>query len=98
MRQQKGSKKENPPWHWPETETKKAAFIKSRHQVPLLAEFFNSLGDTRKFRRLSINVRNEGCPSSKHLGHLSLLSKGESGLSWFDVKLLGVDGSSGVSG
>jgi len=49
MRQQKGSKKENPPWHWPETETKKAAFIKSRHQVPLLAEFFNSLSHKETF-------------------------------------------------
>jgi len=40
----------------------------------------------------------EKCPSSKHLGQLSLFHKGGSGSSWFDVKRLGVDGSSGVSG
>ncbi len=36
-----------------------------------------------------------GCPSSKHLGLLSLLFSGGSGSSWFDVKPLGVYGSSG---
>ena len=35
------------------------------------------------------------CPSSKHLGRLSLFQNGGSGSSWFDVKPLGVDGSSG---
>jgi|GEM_PF-6034444 len=39
-----------------------------------------------------------GCPSSKHLGRLSLYSNGGSGSSRFDVKPLGVDGSSGGSG
>ena len=39
-----------------------------------------------------------GCPSSKHLGLLSLFSNGGSGSSWFDVKPLGVDGSSGGFG
>jgi hypothetical protein len=34
------------------------------------------------------------CPSSKHLGLLSLFQNGGSGSSWFDVKPLGVDGSS----
>ena len=38
------------------------------------------------------------CPSSKHLGRLSLFRNRGSGPSWFDVKPLGVDGSSGVSG
>jgi len=38
------------------------------------------------------------CPSSKHLGLLSLLFNGGSGSSWFDVKPLGVDGSSGGFG
>jgi hypothetical protein len=39
-----------------------------------------------------------GCPPSKHLGLLSLFYKEGSGSSRFDVKPLGVDGSSGVSG
>ena len=44
-------------------------------------------------------IRADGkCPSSKHLGRLSLYSNGGSGSSWFDVKPLGVDGSSGGSG
>ena len=38
------------------------------------------------------------CPSSKHLGRLSLFRNEGSGSSRFDVKPLGVDGSSGVSG
>ena len=38
------------------------------------------------------------CPSSKHLGLLSLFSNGGSGSSWFDVMPLGVDGSSGGFG
>ena len=38
------------------------------------------------------------CPSSRHLGLLSVFSKGGSGSSWFDVKRLVVDGSSGGSG
>ena len=37
------------------------------------------------------------CPSSKHLGLLSLFSNGGSGSSWFDVKRRVVDGSSGGS-
>ena len=36
------------------------------------------------------------CPSSKHSGLLSLFFTGGSGSSWFDVKPLVVDGSSGV--
>ena len=39
-----------------------------------------------------------GCPSSKHLGLLSLFHKGGSGSSWIDVKPLVVDGSSGGVG
>ena len=38
------------------------------------------------------------CPSSKHLGHLSLFLNGGSGSSRFDVKPLVVDGSSGGFG
>ena len=38
------------------------------------------------------------CPSSKHLGRLSLFCSGGFGSSWFDVKPPGVDGSSGGSG
>ena len=38
------------------------------------------------------------CPSSKHLGLLSLFHKGGSGSSWIDVKPLVVDGSSGGVG
>ena len=38
------------------------------------------------------------CPSSKHLGHQSLFLNGGSGSSWFDVKPLDVDGSSGGCG
>ena len=38
---------------------------------------------------------NQNCPSSKHLGHLSLFVNGGFGSSGFDVKPLGVDGSSG---
>ena len=40
----------------------------------------------------------EECPSSKHLGLLSLFHKGGSGSSWIDVKPLVVDGSSGGVG
>ena len=38
------------------------------------------------------------CPSSKHSGLLSLFFTGGSGSSWFDVKPLDVDGSSGGYG
>ena len=38
------------------------------------------------------------CPSSKHLGRLSLFYKGGSGSPRVDVKPLVADGSSGVSG
>ena len=38
------------------------------------------------------------CPSSKHLGRLSLFRNRGSGSSLFDVKPLFVDGSSGGSG
>ena len=38
------------------------------------------------------------CPSSKHSGLLSLFFTGGSGSSWFDVKPLVVDGSSGGFG
>ena len=38
------------------------------------------------------------CPSSKHLGRLSLFCNRGSGSSLFDVKPLFVDGSSGGSG
>ena len=38
------------------------------------------------------------CPSSKHLGRLSLFYNRGSGSSWFDVKPLCVDGSSGGYG
>ncbi len=38
------------------------------------------------------------CPSSKHLGLLSLFYNGGSGSSWIDVKPLVVDGSSGGVG
>jgi len=41
---------------------------------------------------------NRFCPSSKHLGRLSLFRNRGSGPSWFDVKPLVADGSSGVSG
>ncbi len=40
----------------------------------------------------------QDCPSSKHLGLLSLLFSGGFGSSWFNVKPLVVGGSSGVSG
>ena len=39
-----------------------------------------------------------GCPSSKSLGRMSLFRNGGSGSSRFDVKPLGVDGSSGGFG
>ena len=39
-----------------------------------------------------------GCPSSKQMGLLSVFPKGGSGSSLFDVKPLGVDGSSGGFG
>ena len=39
-----------------------------------------------------------GCPSSKQMGLLSVFHKGGSGSSLFDVKPLGVDGSSGGFG
>ena len=50
---------------------------------------------------LSADVYNQvhkrlDCPSSKHSGLLSLFLNGGSGSSWFDVKPLVVDGSSGV--
>ena len=38
------------------------------------------------------------CPSSKQMGLLSVFHKGGSGSSLFDVKPLGVDGSSGCFG
>ena len=38
------------------------------------------------------------CPSSKQMGLLSVFHKGGSGSSLFDVKPLGVDGSSGGFG
>ena len=41
-------------------------------------------------------VEDPYCPSSKHSGLLSLFLNGGSGSSWFDVKPLVVDGSSGV--
>ena len=41
---------------------------------------------------------NAGCPSSKQMGLLSVFHKGGSGSSSFDVKPLGVDGSSGGFG
>ena len=43
-------------------------------------------------------LKGEDCPSSKHLGLLSLFHKGGSGSSWIDVKPLVVDGSSGGVG
>ena len=39
------------------------------------------------------NASRDQCPSSKHLGRLSLFSNRGSGSSWFDVKPLGVGGS-----
>jgi hypothetical protein len=42
--------------------------------------------------------RKSACPSSNHLGRLSLFKNGGSGSSWFDVKPLCVDGSSGGFG
>ncbi|MDP6709676.1 MAG: enoyl-CoA hydratase-related protein, partial [Alphaproteobacteria bacterium] len=44
----------------------------------------------------STNQVTQECPSSKHSGLLSLFFTGGSGSSWFDVKPLVVDGSSGV--
>ena len=41
---------------------------------------------------------NSACPSSKQMGLLSVFHKGGSGSSLFDVKPLGVDGSSGGFG
>ena len=38
------------------------------------------------------------CPSSRHLGHMILFHMGGPGSSRFDVKPLGVDGSSGALG
>ncbi len=40
----------------------------------------------------------DNCPSSKQMGLLSVFHKGGSGSSLFDVKPLGVDGSSGGFG
>ena len=52
----------------------------------------------RHGRADDVALSNHKCPSSKHLGRLSLFHKEGSGSSRFDVKRLGVDGSSGVSG
>ena len=50
-------------------------------------------------KTLAENISHTGaCPSSKHLGRLSLFCNRGSGSSWFDVKPLCVDGSSGVFG
>ena len=38
------------------------------------------------------------CPSSKQMGHLSLVFSGGSGSPWFDVMPLSGDGTSGGSG
>ena len=43
-------------------------------------------------------LRRQPCPSSKQMGLLSVFHKGGSGSSLFDVKPLGVDGSSGGFG
>ena len=50
------------------------------------------------YERVLDRVTSGGCPSSRPLGLLSLFSSGGSGSSWFDVKPLGVDGSSGGFG
>ena len=46
----------------------------------------------------SMGTSMQACPSSKHLGLLSLFINGGSGSSWFDVKPLCSDGSSGGFG
>ena len=53
---------------------------------------------TRSVQRTHRVVLTEGCPSSKQMGLLSVFHKGGSGSSLFDVKPLGVDGSSGGFG
>ncbi len=61
------------------------------------AGFISSKG--QKFaQKLPAQRRVTDCPSSKHLGHLSLFLNGGSGSSRFDVKPLVVDGSSGGFG
>ncbi len=52
--------------------------------------------DLQEFSDCKGNMCGE-CPSSKHLGLLSLFFIGGSGPSWFDVMLLGVGSSSGGS-
>ena len=53
----------------------------------------------RLTHHVSILERNgDSCPSSKQMGLLSVFHKGGSGSSLFDVKPLGVDGSSGGFG
>ncbi len=51
-----------------------------------------------KPRYFGTRFQSVSCPSSKHLGRLSLFCNRGSGSSWFDVKPLCVDGSSGVFG
>ena len=51
-----------------------------------------------KEEELTEDEKKKTCPSSKHLGHLSLFLNGGSGSSRFDVKPLVVDGSSGGFG
>ncbi len=55
-------------------------------------------GDDRSTITVKFPIRDDegNCPSSKHSGLLSLFFTGGSGSSWFDVKPLVVDGSSGV--
>ena len=53
---------------------------------------------TRSVQRTHRVVLTEGCPSSKQMGLLSVFHQGGSGSSLFDVKPLGVDGSSGGFG
>ena len=50
------------------------------------------------FGREAFCIERQCCPSSKHLGLLSLFYNGGSGSSWIDVKPLVVDGSSGGVG
>ena len=63
--------------------------------LPSYAEFMDKYGHTGAYF-LAKPIR--ACPSSKHLGQVSLFRNEGFGSSWFDVKPLVADGSSGGFG
>ena len=66
--------------------------------IYLLATNLKGVSSMKLHRDLNITQKSAWCPSSKQMGLLSVLHKGGSGSSLFDVKPLGFDGSSGGFG